>query len=160
MSTATVFYLLVRVLHVLLAAVWVGFVGFVAFFLLPALRDAGTAGSPLIAALLRRRVPAVMAALGGIAVLTGFWLYWRFTGGFDPALAGSMPARVFGTGGVAGILALILDGAVVSRNLKKMSGAAPPMDVAAARARAATFAMVVLVLQVIALACMAIAHYV
>jgi len=71
-----------------------------------------------------------------------------------------MPARVFGTGGVAGMIALILDGALVGRNLKKLSGAAAPMEVAAARDRAARFATIVLILQVIALACMAVAHYV
>jgi hypothetical protein len=44
--------------------------------------------------------------------------------------------------------------------LKKLSGAAAPMEVAAARDRAARFATIVLILQVIALACMAVAHYV
>jgi uncharacterized membrane protein len=160
MSTSTLIYLLARVLHVLLAAIWVGLLAFVALFLLPALRDTGAAGGSVVTALVRRRLPAVNAMLGGITILTGFWLYWRFTGGFDPALAGSMPARVFGTGGLAGMIALALDGALVGRNLKKLGGAAAPMEIAAARARATTFAIVVLVLQVIAVACMAVAHYI
>jgi len=160
MSTPTVLYLLVRILHVLLAAVWVGLIAFIALFLLPALKDTGPGGGAVLTALVRRRLTAMTAALGGVAVLSGLWLYWRFTGGFDPALAGSMPARVFGTGGLAGIIAVILDGALVSRNLKKLAGGAAPMEIAAARARAATFATVVLVLQIIALACMAAAVYV
>ena len=159
MSIATLIYLLARILHVALAAIWVGLLAFLAVFLLPAIKDTGAGGS-VMTALIRRRLTVINATLGGITVLTGFWLYYRFTGGFDPAIAGSMPARMFGTGGVAGMIALILDGALVGRNLKKLSGAAAPMEVAAARDRAARFATIVLILQVIALACMAVAHYV
>jgi hypothetical protein len=149
MSIATLIYLLARILHVALAAIWVGLLAFLAVFLLPAIKDTGAGGS-VMTALIRRRLTVINATLGGITVLTGF----------DPAIAGSMPARVFGTGGVAGMIALILDGALVGRNLKKLSGAAAPMEVAAARDRAARFATIVLILQVIALACMAVAHYV
>jgi uncharacterized membrane protein len=160
MSMPTVLYLLTRVVHVLLAAVWVGLLAFIALFLLPALKDTGAGSTAVLTAMVRRRITAVTATLGGITVLTGLWLYWRVTGGFDPALAGAMPARVFGTGGVAGIVALILDGALVSRSLKKIAGAGAPMEIAAARARATRFAVVVLVLQIVALACMAVGHYV
>src|SRR4051812_18519088 len=109
MSTTTLLFLGLRVLHVLLAAIWVGLLAFLALFLLPALRDTGAGGGTVMTAIVRRRMTAATAALGGITVLSGFWLYWRVTGGFDPALAGSMSARVFGTGGIAGIVALILD---------------------------------------------------
>ena len=160
MSISTLIYLLARILHVGLAAIWVGLLAFIVLFLLPAIRDAGAGGSSVMTAVIRRRLTAINAALGGITVLTGFWLYYRFTGGFDPAIAGSMAARVFGTGGIAGLIALILDGALVGKNLKKLSGAAAPMEVAAARDRAARYATIVLILQVIALACMAVAHYV
>jgi hypothetical protein len=160
MSTATLVYLLARVVHVLLAAMWLGLVAFIALFLLPSLKDSGAGGGAVMTALVRRRLTAITATLGGVTVVTGLWLYWRFTGGFDPALAGSMPARVFGTGAIAGMLALILDGALVGKNLKRLSGASAPMDVAAARGRAARYAKIVLVLQAIALATMAVAHYV
>ena len=160
MSIATLIYLLARLLHVVLAAIWVGLLTFIVLFLLPAIKDTGASGGSVMTAMIRRRLTVINATLGGITVLTGFWLYYRFTGGFDPAIAGSMPARVFGTGGIAGLIALILDGALVGRTLKKLSGAAAPMDVAAARDRAARYAMIVLILQVIALACMAVAHYV
>jgi uncharacterized membrane protein len=160
MSTATLVYLLARVLHVLLAAIWIGSVAFIAVFLLPALKDTGSGSGSVMTALVRRRLTSITAMIGGITVVSGLWLYWRFTGGFDPALAGSMPARVFGTGAVAGMLALVLDGALLGKNLKRMSGAAAPMDVAAAHAKAARYAKVILVLQAIALATMAVAHYV
>src|SRR5262245_4717088 len=173
MSAANVFFLLVRVLHVLLAAIWVGAVAFVAFFLFPVIEETGPSNGPAVR-LMARRIPVAMGAIGGIVVVTGFWLYWRFTGGFDPALGGSMAARVYGTGGLAGLLAVIIGGAFVNRYGKKMSALAERLasmpegaerkgliaEMNAARDRAWTFSKVVLVLQVIALACMAVGHYV
>src|SRR5262245_31570218 len=92
MSAATVIYLLVRVLHVLLAAIWVGVAAFVAYFLFPVIEETGPSNGPAMR-LLARRLPVATGAIGGITVLPGFWLYWRFPGGFDPALAGSMGRR-------------------------------------------------------------------
>src|SRR5262245_2748676 len=173
MSAANLVFLFLRVLHVLLAAVWVGSVAFVAFFLFPVIQESGSSNTPSMR-LMARRIPVATGAIGGITVLTGFWLYWRFTGGFDPALAGSMGARVFGTGGLAGLVALIIGGAGVNNSGQKMSavagvgGSCPEgaertgliAELNAARNRAWTFAKIVLVLQVIALACMAVGHYV
>ena len=110
MSSASILFLFIRVVHVLLAALWLGGVGFVALFLLPAATATGPASGPIVTELLRRRVPVFMAIVGGTTVLTGLWLYWKFTNGFDPLLAGTLAARVYGTGGVAGIVALILGG--------------------------------------------------
>jgi hypothetical protein len=173
MSGANLVFLFLRVLHVLLAAAWLGSVAFVVLFLFPVIRESGSSNTPAMR-LMARRIPVAMGAIGGIVVLTGFWLYWRFTGGFDPALAGSMGARVYGTGGLAGLIALIIGGAVVSRAGKKMSALAEraaslsegsdrsrlTAEINATRDRAWTFAKIVLVLQIIALGCMAIGHYV
>lgn len=174
MSAATVAFLILRISHVLLAALWVGGTGFVAFFLLPAAKETGAAAVPLVGALMRRRLPAVMASLGGTTVLTGIYLYWRFTSGFDPAVSATRAAMVFGTGGASGILALLLGGAILARSITKVGvlgerlasipdgpqRAATIAEMAAARQRAMTASRVVMLLQVIALAAMAIGHYV
>ena len=174
MSAATFALLLVLTAHVLMAALWLGATGFVTFFLLPAFQDTGPAAGPVMGALLQRKLHVVMASLGGTTVVTGLYLYWRFTGGFDPALSGTRSAMVFGTGGIAGILAVILGAALVSRNAKRMAGlgarlvsmpdgperARAAADMAAARQRAATAGRIVLVLQMIALALMVFGHYV
>src|SRR5262249_54912621 len=120
MTAATAFFLLVRAAHVLLATIWVGSVALTTFFLMPALEEAGPSAGPVMGALMRRKLPVFMSSIGGTTVLTGLYLYYRFTGGFDPALSASTAGKVFGTGGVAGIAALIIGGAVVSRNAKKM----------------------------------------
>jgi len=173
MTASTVLFLLLRAAHVLLAAIWVGATVFTTMILMPALQDSGPAAGPVVGALMRRKMPAFMAALGGTTVLTGLYLYYRFTGGFDPALSGSMGARVFGAGGVAGIAALIIGGAVISRGTKKLAELGDRLpntpeaqrgpllaEMNAARKRVATFSRIVIVLQGIAVIAMAIGHYV
>ena len=160
MTTSTLVFLLLRVVHVLLAAVWIGMTTFVVFLLMPTIKESGPGGAPLAQAMLRRGLHIYMASLGGTVVLTGFYLYWRFTGGFDPALSATRGAMMFGTGGIAGTLALILGGAVVGKNAKKMATATSPAEFAAYRDKATTFGHIVLILQVIAIAAMALGHYV
>src|SRR5262249_9745828 len=162
-----------RAAHVLLATIWVGSVALTTFFLMPALEEAGPSAGPVMGALMRRKLPVFMSSIGGTTVLTGLYLYFRFTRGLDPALSASTAGKVFGTGGVAGIAALIIGGAVVSRNAKKMSAMGARLATAseaergalaaqmtAARKRAATFQRVVIALQAIAVVMMAIGHYV
>jgi hypothetical protein len=174
MSAATLLFLILRVVHVLLAALWIGAAGFMVIFVFPSLRETGAAGGPMIAAIARRGLNAFMGALGGITALTGIYLYWRLTGHFDPASSATRSAMVFGTGGILGILAVIIGGAVVGRNARTMGtlgGKAMALpegperagllaQSAAARDRAAASARIVLLLQAIALVLMAIGHYV
>jgi uncharacterized membrane protein len=174
MSFSTLLFLVLRIVHVLLAAVWLGSTALVVLFVFPASKQAGAAAAPMMAAIGRRGLNRYMGALGGVTVLTGIYLYWRFTGGFTPELSATRTAMVFGTGGIAGILAVIIGGAVAGRNAARMEAlgdkavalpegaerAALMTQSAAARDRALAGARIVLVLQMIALGCMAIGHYV
>jgi hypothetical protein len=174
MSMSSVAFLAVRALHVLLAAAWLGTTAFIYLFLSPALDEIGPASVTLMAALGRRGINALIASVGGLTVLSGIWLYWHFTGGFDPTASATMSARVFGAGGAAGILALILGGAVVGRTAKKMTDLAAragattdpaqrtaiSAEVVALKRRLSVWGKTVLALQVVALVCMAIGHYV
>src|SRR5207248_1392427 len=173
-SSASLVFLSVRIVHVLLAAAWLGTTAFLYLFLEPALKEMGEASGPVLGVLARRRIPVYTNSIGGITVLTGIWLYWRFTGHFDPEISKTMAARVFGTGGAAGLLAVIVSGAIAGRAAKRMSTlavaamslpagaerASKLAQVAAARQRALIAGRIVLVPQIIALACMTIGHYV
>jgi uncharacterized membrane protein len=173
MPSSAVLFLLIRATHVLLAALWVGATFFITYFLFPSLQETGPAGGPVMGALMRRKLPVFQASLGGITVLTGFYLYYRFTSGFDPAVSGSRGGMVFGTGGLCGLAALIIGGVVVSKNAKKMSelgarlATAPEAErgalaaqMATHRARAAAAGRIVMILQMIAVVLMAVGHYV
>ena len=173
MSLETMLFLSIRVLHVLLAGLWLGAVFFISTLLLPADDQAGPAGGQVMTVLVRRGLPAVMAALGGTVLVTGFYLFWRFTGGFDPAASASRAGMAFSTGALAGLIALIIGGSVVGRGAKKMAplgeqaAAAPEPqrgalmnDIAAIRARVVVSSRIVLVLLLVAMATMALGHYI
>jgi uncharacterized membrane protein len=167
-------FLSVRVLHILFAAIWFGAAFAMIFFVVPALKDAGSAAGPVMGAINRRKYPAFIQSIAGLCVLTGFYLYYRHTGGFDPALSGTMSARVFGTGGIAGLVALIVGASVIGRAMKSigtiMAQAAAMPDGAekqalitkaqSLQASAAVWSKVVIVLMTIAIVTMSIGHYV
>ena len=169
-----VFFLVVRALHVLLAACWIGATLFLAMILMPTLRQMGTGANDLVIGIDRRGLTPFMASLGGLTVLSGIWLYWHFTGGFDPAVSASHAGIAFGVGGAAGIVAVIIGGAIIGRGWIKMSAAAAEAStlddergraaklrvVDALRRRVILATRVVLALQIVALTLMAIGHYI
>jgi uncharacterized membrane protein len=174
MSLSAVLFLLVRPLHVLLAAAWLGATAFIVFLLTPAVDESGPAGGQLMLALNRKGLTPFFASLAGSTVLTGIYLFWRFTGGFDPEVSRTHAGMAFGAGGVAGFLALIVGIVMISRPSKKlveiMGEAVRASDgpakasllqrASALRVGIANGTKVVLALQVIALVLMAIAHYI
>jgi hypothetical protein len=167
-------YLVIRVLHVLCGATWLGMTVLSAWFLMPAVGEVGPDAAKVMAALERRRMPAVIPIVATTAVLSGIWLYWRFTAGFSPEISGSRGGMAFGLGGAIGIVALILGAAVISRSLVKAreammkavglpEGAERKALMGQARqlqGRALLFARIVGVLLIITVSLMAIGHYV
>jgi uncharacterized membrane protein len=120
----TTFYLTVRFLHVLAGAMWVGMAVFSAFFLMPAIQETGPDGGKVMAALERRGVVALIPIIVSISILSGLWLYWRYTGGFTPEISRSHAGMAFGAGGAIAIVAAIIGIAVVSRSLAKATALA------------------------------------
>lgn len=169
----TAVFLSLRVVHVLLAAVWIGMTVFTSMLLMPVIEGAGPSGGQIMLALERKGLTAVFASIGGITVLTGIYLYWHFTGGFDPEISRTHAGMAFGVGGVAGLVALIIGGSVIGRSSKKIVGLMEQLPTASdaqkavimreagtLRARIKTFGTIVLVMQVVALVLMAVAHYI
>ena len=167
-------FLASRVLHVLLGAIWLGGAFFTAFFLMPAVQEAGPEGGKVMGILVRRKLIPFIASVSGLTVVTGFYLYWHLTNGFSPALSATRSAQVFGGGGALGTIAAILAVSGVTRSMKKamalMAQAAAVADpaakapliaqAAAVRQRARTFATIVAVLLIITIMAMAAGHYV
>ena len=167
-------YLSVRVLHVLCGALWLGGVVLISMFLMPALQQSGPEGGAIMGRMQKRGLVVFMSSISGVAILSGFWLYWRFTGGFDAAISASTAGKVFGTGGLLGLAAGIIGGAVVGRSAKKAAElgakmatapegkdrAALTAEIGRLRQRMVTWGNLVIVLLVGALALMTIGHYV
>jgi len=160
----TSFFISIRALHVLLGAVWLGVLILISLFLMPAVQEAGPGGGAVMMALVRRRLDAFIASVAGLTVLSGIWLYWRYSNGFDPAIAGTMRMRIVGLGGVLGLLAAIIGGSVVARGMRRaiaLMKEGRTDEAARLRRRAASAGHLVMVLVVLAILCMTIgAHYV
>jgi hypothetical protein len=112
-------YLWIRVLHVLLGAIWVGFIVFTVLFLTPAMRDLGPDSAKLMASLRARGLIVFMPVVAGITIASGIYLYWRYTAGFSPEVSRTPSGMAFGIGGACGILAYIIGMAVVSVNMAR-----------------------------------------
>lgn len=163
-------FLTVRVLHMLLAALWIGGTAVVVFFLVPAVDDAGPDGGKVMAGLERHKFMTYMPTLGGLTVLSGLWLIWRFTSG-DFARSSF---HMFAAGGVLGLGAAIIGGSVVGRSAKRIgqlsTQAAATTDAAQRAAllaqlgplkkRMKTSGVVVFFLLLAAFVLMALGHYV
>jgi hypothetical protein len=167
-------FLTVRVLHVLLGAAWLGAAVFSAFFLMPSIQEAGAEGGKVMGLLVRRKLIPYIASISGLTVVTGVYLFWHFTSGFEPAFLRTASAHVYAGGGVLGLVAAILATTGVTRNIKKamalMGQAASSTDAAARtrlieqaaalRQRARTSATIVAVLLIITIMAMAAGQYV
>jgi uncharacterized membrane protein len=167
-------FLTIRATHILVAALWIGSTVFSATLLMPAVDAAGAAGGQLMARLQRRGLPIYMEVIGVTTVLSGLYLLWHFTGGFDPSVSVSHSGLAFGIGGVAGVLAGLIGGAVVGRSAKRLSqlssGAVTIADdhvhrallaeITSLKRRMRIGSRVVIGLQTTALVFMSVGHYV
>jgi uncharacterized membrane protein len=159
---------IVRVIHILFAALWAGSIFFAAWFVMPAAIEAGPEGGKVMGGVQRRGWMAFAPAIGGITVLTGLWMYWQFYMGTE-----GHAAATYGSGGGIGIIALILGGSIVGRSLKQAGeNAAKAMaapegpqraalmaSVRASQQRALLFSRIVSVLVIITVIIMSLGQY-
>jgi hypothetical protein len=164
--------ILLRLTHIVLGAVWVGMMAFNVAFLMPAMRDAGPAAGPVMAALQRRKVMTVMPIIALLTIVSGIWLMQRVWGGMDGLMA-SRPGQTYATGATLALIAFLL-GIIVMRPAMTRAGAlaqamgsassdaertARAAEVERLRARGTTVGRLVLLLLVLATAAMAVARY-
>ena len=165
--------IVLRFLHVVSGALWVGMFAFMTFFLMPAFGEAGPEGAKVMAAMAKRRIPVIMPVIALITLVSGFWLFQRLSGGQAGALMATPVGKTFGIGGLAALLAflvgMILGRPIMMRSAKlaeSLSTASPAdrsriqAEMQHLRARGATLNRVVMALLLLALAAMAVARYV
>ncbi len=165
-------YLSIRALHVLCGALWVGFAVFGALWLMPMTQDLGPDAARVGQSLQRRGYMVAIPTVSLVAILSGGWLYWRFTAGFETDASGTPAAMAFGTGGVLAILSWVIGVLFIGRGMAK-SGAlairaasAPEpersrmlAEAGALRKRAMIVNRLVAILLVITIVLMSVAHY-
>lgn len=111
-----------RLLHIVLGVFWAGTLIFVATYLVPSVREAGPDGVKVMGAIQRRRFLDVMPAVAAVTILSGLWLYWLLSGGFNWNWVMSPMGLALGTGGVLAIVAFTI-GVVVMRPATLRAGA-------------------------------------
>jgi hypothetical protein len=135
--------------------------------------DLGPDGGKVAISLKRRGYLVAIPVIAVTAILTGVWLYWRFTAGFSPEVSRTPGAMAFGTGGILAILSFLIGMLMISRSMMRatalMQQAMASSDdhdkrrlMAAAagfRGRAAVGGRVVAMLVVITIVLMSIGHY-
>lgn len=108
-----------RLLHIVLGAFWVGVMIFNAFFLGPAVSDAGPDGAKVMKGLMARNFMTIVPVVAVINLLTGIWMYWRVSGGFQPAYVHSATGGTFAAGGLLAITAFVFGMSVARPNMLK-----------------------------------------
>jgi len=161
---------ILRLIHIVLGAIWVGGAVVTAFYILPTARALGPAGAQFTGALVQRaRLPLALVIMGSIAILAGIALYAILYAG-GPMSSTSV---VLGIGGAIAIVVLVIGIVVTKPAADKLvalgqaiagQGSPPTPAQTEERNRLAsrlrTAAIVNAVLLLVAIACMAVARYV
>jgi hypothetical protein len=164
--------LLLRLVHVLGGAIWVGMAVFAGFYLTPAIQEVGPDGGKVMGALQRRGIMVVMPLLALGTLISGFWLYWRDSMGLNPGWAGSATGIAFGTGGLFALAGWVVGMAVLRPSMMRAATLAQGLagtpeaeraargeEIARLRRRSAAAGRAVAVLLILATAFMAVARY-
>lgn len=156
--------IVLRLVHIVSGATWVGMVALATFFVAPAISDAGPEGGKVMAALQKRGLLTVMPIVALLTLISGFWLFVRFSGG-QPGVMRSPTGMTFAFGGLSALLAFVIGLVYVRPAMAKAAALAqdPKGDKAeAARIRDRGNAVSVWVARLLflALGAMAVARYI
>lgn len=165
--------LVMRLLHILSGIFWAGSMIFTARFLLPAMQDAGPDGAKVGVALAKRRFMVVMPIVALVTIVSGSWLYWRVSGGFQDVFMRSGMGVTLGIGALCAIAAFLVGITVVrpamtrAMALAQSAAQASPADregmlqtAQALRTRSTAATQLVALLLGLAAAAMALARYI
>lgn len=168
------FFLLLRLVHILAGLFWVGAAVMMAGFIEPVAREAGPAGGRFMQGLVQqRRLPLYFTISALLTILSGLALYWRASAGLQWSWVLSGPGLAFTIGAVAAIVAAVLGQVINAPTAVKIGAVGAQMQAAGGPPSAALVAQmqalqaqlrlavrVVAVLLVIAAASMAVARYI
>lgn len=161
-----------RLIHILTGMFWVGAMVFVAVFLMPSLAEAGPDGAKVMVGITRRRFMQIMPVVAILTILSGIYLYWRVSAGFEMGYLKSGPGHVYAISGLIAIIAFLIGLTVTRPAMMQAAALAASMGTASAaereamaarmqalRARGAAGGKIVATLLVLAAVGMAVARY-
>jgi len=162
-----------RLVHIFSGVYWVGAAAFMTLMVGPLIPKLGPAGPAFMRGLLQERpFSQSMSITAVLTVLSGIWMFWIVSGGFQASWFSRTGAIVLTVGAVAGILAAVHGGGVLAPRQSRVgelgeqiaAAGGPPSpeqlaSIQAAQADVRQHTLISLGLMIIALAGMASARY-
>lgn len=160
-------FLTLRLIHILVAALWLGAAALLTLYIGPASHRTGAAGGSFIAETMRSGLPKFMAVIAGLTILSGLLLYWQWSELVGTAVTHSAGGIMLALGALAGIAAAIIGGAILAPTIKQLAELAAessvddarPLHIAALHQRMALMSKFALALLVTALVLMVMGHF-
>ena len=165
--------IIARLIHVSAGVFWAGTMFFSARFLIPALDDAGPEGGKVVNGLVKHGFMTAIPIAAILGILSGIYLLWRASSGFNDTYMSSGPGRTYSIGGTAALIAFAIGGTIVRSSMTKSltlanSAASAPESERAGimaeagkhRAKGSAATKIVAGLLLITVICMAIGRYV
>src|SRR5919109_4503056 len=103
-----------RLVHIISGVYWAGTIFFFVTFLEPSLRSLGPDGGKVMIRFFERGYLKLLPIVAVITMLSGLWLLWIASGGFNSSYMGSRIGMALSTGGGLAIAAFIV-GMIVMR---------------------------------------------
>ena len=105
----------IRLVHIVFGVIWVGANVFLTLFVYPAAKKSGKAGNEFLKILPKtNNMPMLMTLSGLITIVSGIWMIYYFSGGFNLSYFNSTFGKCILTGGILTIIAF-LNGVFVVR---------------------------------------------
>jgi hypothetical protein len=96
--------ILLRLVHIGTGVYWAGTIIFFATFLEPSVRAAGPEGGKVMLQLFERGYLTIFPVVAALTILSGGWLFWKSSAGFDPNWMGSPLGIGFSAGATSALL--------------------------------------------------------
>ena len=110
-----VLMIVLRALHIVLGVLWAGWAFSLALFVEPGVRESGPSGKQFMQAVANKtKLVQFMTIAPILVILTGIWMFWKVSGGFDMVWIMSVHGATVTVGSLAGLTAFVY-GFVVMR---------------------------------------------
>ncbi len=111
---------LLRAVHIVAGAFWVGGVFLNAVFLIPSIMAAGPAGGAVMKEMVQRRLPVFMNIVMGTSIFSGIWLYGWNSDGFHLAWIVTGTGLTFTFGALCAIATAAIGGIMIVPAVKRL----------------------------------------
>lgn len=98
----------IRIVHIVFGVIWVGANVFLTLFVYPAAKKSGKSGNEFLKILPKtNNMPMFMTLSGLITIVSGIWMIYYFSGGFNLSYFNSTFGKCILTGGILTIIAFL-----------------------------------------------------